>query len=315
MRYGNPTIAGAIDRLRGRGLRPHPRACRSIRNTRRARRRRRSTRCTRTRGRLRRMPALRAIDCFHDDPGLHQGARAERQRLLDEARPARPARAVVPRPAAAHARPGRPLPLPLPEDGAPARARARPRRRAVRGHVPVALRQGRVAASPTRADTLVALAQGGRRRASTSSARASSPTASRRSRRSASRAKQAFLGAGGTEFHAIPCLNEHPLWIAALADLVAAQSAGLARPAARRRGARADAAAGEGAGRAAVTRARPVAAAVDREAVDFMRSPRRAPCRAVRANRVEIAANAPIARSRAPWNDRDGVSMSAQRSR
>lgn len=32
--------------------------------------------------------------------------------------------------------------------------------------------------------------------------------------------KQAFLGAGGTEFHAIPCLNEHPLWIAALTELV-----------------------------------------------------------------------------------------------
>jgi ferrochelatase len=32
--------------------------------------------------------------------------------------------------------------------------------------------------------------------------------------------KQAFLGAGGAEFHAIPCLNEHPLWMAALTDLV-----------------------------------------------------------------------------------------------
>jgi ferrochelatase len=32
--------------------------------------------------------------------------------------------------------------------------------------------------------------------------------------------KQAFLGAGGTEFHAIPCLNEQPLWMAALTDLV-----------------------------------------------------------------------------------------------
>jgi ferrochelatase len=32
--------------------------------------------------------------------------------------------------------------------------------------------------------------------------------------------KQAFLGAGGAEFHAIPCMNEHPLWIGALADLV-----------------------------------------------------------------------------------------------
>ena len=38
--------------------------------------------------------------------------------------------------------------------------------------------------------------------------------------------KQAFLGAGGREFHAIPCLNEHPLWIAALVDLVVANLGG-----------------------------------------------------------------------------------------
>jgi ferrochelatase len=31
--------------------------------------------------------------------------------------------------------------------------------------------------------------------------------------------KQAFLGAGGREFHAIPCLNEHPQWIAALVEI------------------------------------------------------------------------------------------------
>ena len=31
--------------------------------------------------------------------------------------------------------------------------------------------------------------------------------------------KQTFLSAGGKAFHAIPCLNEHPVWIAALADL------------------------------------------------------------------------------------------------
>ena len=35
--------------------------------------------------------------------------------------------------------------------------------------------------------------------------------------------KQAFLGAGGREFHSIPCLNEQPQWIAALVDLVAAR--------------------------------------------------------------------------------------------
>ena len=32
--------------------------------------------------------------------------------------------------------------------------------------------------------------------------------------------KQIFLAAGGKEFHAIPCLNEHPQWITALTDLV-----------------------------------------------------------------------------------------------
>jgi protoporphyrin/coproporphyrin ferrochelatase len=33
-------------------------------------------------------------------------------------------------------------------------------------------------------------------------------------------ARATFLAAGGKDFHVIPCLNEHPLWIAALADLV-----------------------------------------------------------------------------------------------
>ena len=28
------------------------------------------------------------------------------------------------------------------------------------------------------------------------------------------------MRAGGRDFHAIPCLNEHPRWIAALADIV-----------------------------------------------------------------------------------------------
>ena len=33
-------------------------------------------------------------------------------------------------------------------------------------------------------------------------------------------ARVTFLESGGKEFHVIPCLNEHPLWIKALADLV-----------------------------------------------------------------------------------------------
>ena len=35
-----------------------------------------------------------------------------------------------------------------------------------------------------------------------------------------------FAAAGGKDFHVIPCLNEHPRWIAALADLVVQNLAG-----------------------------------------------------------------------------------------
>ncbi len=33
--------------------------------------------------------------------------------------------------------------------------------------------------------------------------------------------RKAFLGAGGKEFHALPCLNESPEWIAGLAKIAA----------------------------------------------------------------------------------------------
>jgi protoporphyrin/coproporphyrin ferrochelatase len=38
--------------------------------------------------------------------------------------------------------------------------------------------------------------------------------------------KATFIGAGGSEYRAIPCLNEHPAWIAALADIAVAELAG-----------------------------------------------------------------------------------------
>ena len=34
------------------------------------------------------------------------------------------------------------------------------------------------------------------------------------------RGRESFLAAGGTEFALIPCLNEHPLWLAALEKMV-----------------------------------------------------------------------------------------------
>ena len=39
-----------------------------------------------------------------------------------------------------------------------------------------------------------------------------------------------FVKAGGGEYHAIPCLNEHPRWIAALADLAWRNLAGWLAP-------------------------------------------------------------------------------------
>jgi ferrochelatase len=34
------------------------------------------------------------------------------------------------------------------------------------------------------------------------------------------RGRETFLGAGGAEFALIPCLNEHPLWLEALENMV-----------------------------------------------------------------------------------------------
>ncbi len=39
-----------------------------------------------------------------------------------------------------------------------------------------------------------------------------------------------FMAAGGREFHLIPCLNEHPLWLAALADLAFRNLSGWLEP-------------------------------------------------------------------------------------
>ena len=84
MRYGNPDVAGAIDRLRAAGcdrilvvpLYPQYAA---------------STTASALDAvyahvaRTRRMPALRFVDCFHDDPGYIKALARGGQRLLDDA--------------------------------------------------------------------------------------------------------------------------------------------------------------------------------------------------------------------------------------
>ena len=43
------------------------------------------------------------------------------------------------------------------------------------------------------------------------------------------RGRATFLAAGGQEFTLIPCLNDHPTWIVALAGMVAAAFTGCGR--------------------------------------------------------------------------------------
>lgn len=48
------------------------------------------------------------------------------------------------------------------------------------------------------------------------------------------RGRETFLQGGGTDYTMIPCLNEHPLWIAALLNMVAAfESSPACNPASR----------------------------------------------------------------------------------
>ena len=166
---------------------------------------------------------------FHDDPGYIKAlAQSINDYWMKHGRPDRLVH-VVPRRAAPHARPGRPLPLPVPQDRAPARGGAGARA-ASSASLTFQSRFGkaRVAQALHRGDARRA-GQARACAASTSSAPASSPTAWRRWRKSAWKAA-AFLAAGGNEYHAIPCLNEHPAWIAALTDIVLGELPGWLAP-------------------------------------------------------------------------------------
>ena len=168
MRYGNPGIAAAMDKLRAPGcdrilVGAAVSAVFGERDRRGARRGLRAR-------------AARAPDAGPADDRLlprrsrlHQGARAQRQRLLDEARPSGQARDELPRPAAARrstwatptiATARRPARLLATELGA--------RAEQLRGDVPVALRRAEWL-KPYTAGHARPAGQGGRRRASTSS--------------------------------------------------------------------------------------------------------------------------------------------------
>ena len=163
-------------------------------------------------------PRLRFVKHYHDDPGYID---ALAQRVTDHWRVnGRPDKLVL----SFHGVPRRTLTLGDPyhceclKTGAAARRAAR----RLREDFVVVTFQSRFGKAewlqPYTEPTLVALARRASR-GSTSSAPASRPIASRRSRRSTRRPAPPSSRAGGKQFHYMPCLNDQHEWIAALAGV------------------------------------------------------------------------------------------------
>ena len=223
MRYGNPSIADAFDKLKAAGcdrilvVPLYPQYAAS------------STASTfdavyahaRT---LRRMPALRAIDAFHDDPGY---IKALAQNVNDYwTKHGRPEVLVM----SFHGLPRRVLDL-----GDPYHCHCHKTARLLTMELGLEPKQCAVTfqsrfgaaewLKPYTADTLVALAKEGKGRVDVVCPGFVADCLETLEEIGIE-GRQAFQRVGGKEFHAIPCLNEHPLWIAALADLVQRNLAG-----------------------------------------------------------------------------------------
>ena len=168
--------------------------------------------------RMRRMPALRSIDCFHDDPGY---IKALARNINDYwMKHGRPDLLVL----SFHGLPRRSLDL-----GDPYHCQCQKTARLLAAELGLDAKQyvvtfqsrfGRAEwLKPYTADTLVALAKDGMARVDVVCPGFVADCLETLEEIGIE-SKQAFLGAGGEDFHLIPCLNEHPLWIAALVDLV-----------------------------------------------------------------------------------------------
>jgi len=227
MRYGAPDVAGAMDRLRAQGcdrilvvpLYPQYAA---------------STTASAMDAvyayvqQSRRMPALRAVDCFHDDPGY---IKALAQAVNDYwTRHGRPDKLVL----SFHGLPRRLLDL-----GDPYHCHCHKTARLLLTELGIPSAQCVVTfqsrfgkaewLKPYTVDVLATLAREGAGRVDVFCPGFVSDCLETLEEIGIE-GRQAFLAAGGGEFHAIPCLNEHPLWIAALTDLVLAHLDGWLSP-------------------------------------------------------------------------------------
>ena len=217
MRYGNPPVADAMDRLAAAGcdrilvvpLYPQYAASTTASAM--------DAVYEHTRG-MRRMPALRAVDCFHDDPGY---ITALAQTVNDDwMKHGRPDRLVL----SFHGLPRRSLDL-----GDPYHCQCRKTARllvAELGLDPtqyVVTFQSRFGKAewlkPYTAEVLASLAREGVGRVDVFCPGFVGDCLETLEE-IGMEGRQAFLAAGGREFHLIPCLNEHPQWLAALTAIV-----------------------------------------------------------------------------------------------
>lgn len=227
MRYGKPAIPDAIDRLRASGcdrilivpLFPQYSASATAAVF--------DAVFTHMQ-RLRRAPALRVVDAFHDHPGYVKAlARSIGEHWV---RHGHPDRLVM----SFHGLPRRSLEL-----GDPYHCQCHKTGRLLAAELGLEPRQYRVTfqsrfgraewLKPYTQETVVGLAREGVARVDVACPGFVADCLETLEEIGIE-VKQAFLGAGGREFHAIPCLNEHPQWIAALVDIVAANLQGWLAP-------------------------------------------------------------------------------------
>lgn len=216
MRYGRPTVAGALAKLKSAGcdrvlvLPLYPQYAASTTAS-------ALDAVFATASRMRAVPALRVVAPYHDDTGY---IKAVAQSINDYwVKNGRPDKLVL----SFHGVPRRSLDL-----GDPYHCHCHKTARLVASELGLTTEQYQVSfqsrfgrarwLEPYTLPTLLELAKGGMRRVDVACPGFVSDCLETLEELGHG-AKAAFLGAGGRELHCIPCLNERPDWIAALADL------------------------------------------------------------------------------------------------